>query len=294
MELSSRVTTEYKNAPLIEYLAGRFKYLSRDEWVERIKSGAITLNKELCQPDSVVKQGDWVTYNAPDRSPPRRDYTILFEDDYLLGVDKAPHLLVHASGPYIQENLIYQLRTWNEPPLPDTHLINRLDRETSGVILIAKGKPMLRIMSQQFAETAVQKTYLALVDGVMKKSNGVIERGILQLPKDDGPPKYVVSDAPEAKAATTHFELVEIIGETYSLVRLFPKTGRTHQLRVHMASIGHPIVGDKVYGRSSNIDRQLLHCHSNTFVHPKTEKKMTIAAPIPADMQAVIDEARSG
>lgn len=290
MELSSKVTAEFKNVPLIDYLATRFKYLSREEWLVRIADGRITHQNNPATPTTIVTQGDIVTYHAPDTSPPRRDYDVLYEDQWLLGVNKAPHLLVHASGPFIQENLIYQLRHWNDPPLPDAHLVNRLDRETSGVVLVAKNKAVLRQLSQQFAQTAVHKTYLALVHGRPSPSAGTIDASLIKLPKDEGPPRFAVSNEPAAKTAVTGYALIHPVGDDFSLIRLSPKTGRTHQLRVHLALLGHPIVGDKVYGQDSLADRHLLHCSSNRFIHPGTKNPLTIDAPLPADMRQFLDE----
>lgn len=293
MQLSSKVTADFKNVPLIDYLATRFKYLSRDEWLVRIENGRISHNDQLCQAETLVTQGDIVTYTMPDDAEPRQDYTVLYEDDWMMAVDKAPDLLVHAVGPFIRENLIYQLRTWHTPPLPDIHLVNRLDRDTSGVILLAKSKDILRQMSALFAETAVQKTYLAIVHGQPAQPSGTIDHPIIKLPKDDGPPRFAPSDDPKAKTAVTHYETVEPLGNKHTLLRLFPKTGRTHQLRVHLLAIGCPIVGDKVYGRSDTAQRQYLHCHSNTFIHPHTQTQTTITAPLPADMQTFINEAKN-
>lgn len=292
MIISSKVTAQYKQVPLLDYLATRFKYMTREEWRERIENGRITHNGNACQPDTLVTQGDLIAYDMPDTSPPRQDYTVLYEDEHLLGVSKPPHLLVHASGPFIQENLIYQIRTWHKPPLPNAHLINRLDRETSGVILLAKDKETLKLMSQQFAETAVTKTYLALVHGQPNPSSGIISHSLIKLPKDDGPPRFAPSTAPEAKTAVTQYETLKPVGNGYALLRLAPKTGRTHQLRVHLDALGHPIVGDKVYGgengRLPHITRHYLHCHSNQFAHPHTHQPISVTAPIPDDMQTFL------
>lgn len=294
MELSSKVTADYKNVPLISYLSQRFRYLSRQEWQERIADGRLKHNGVAAQATTMVTQGDIVSYTMPDDTPPRQDYTVLYEDEWLLGVNKPPHLLVHASGPFIQENLIYQIRQWHTPPLPRAHLVNRLDRETSGVILVAKDKETLRLMSQQFAQTAVEKRYLALVAGIPDPAHGVIEQSIIQLAKDDGPPRFAISQSPAAKTAVTEYQIQQSFKDQYALLRLTPKTGRTHQIRVHLAAIGHPIIGDKVYGgltegQKQPIKRHLLHCHQNQFNHPVTQTTTVVQAPLPADMQAFID-----
>jgi RluA family pseudouridine synthase len=191
------------------------------------------------------------------------------------------------------------------------NLINRLDKETSGVILLAKDKKTLRRMSRQFAVGTVTKTYLAIVHGTPNPASGTIS---LPIGKVDVPGKgdHFGIDAVGGKTAVTHYETLKTYkihrkgrgerGEEIveiALLRLEPKTGRTHQLRVHTKALGHPIVGDKRYGivdeeiRTANgrllLERQALHCTATSFQHPHTGAECPIAAPLPTDLNKFLD-----
>ncbi len=310
MVVSSKVPAEYKQVPIVEYLAARFTYLSVDEWRERVENGRFTHNTLPCTPDTLVTQGDIVAYHMPDADepPPQLEYTVLYEDDWLLGINKPGNLLVHAKGRFVRENLIYQLRTYHNPPLPHVNLINRLDKETSGVILLAKDKKTLRQMSRQFAVGDVTKTYLALVHGIPTPASGTID---LPIGKVDAPGKgdHFGIDEVGGKTAVTHYKTLKTCkiyrrgrgeeGEDeIPLLQLTPKTGRTHQLRVHMQTLGHPIVGDKRYGivdeeiRTQNgrllLARQALHCAATSFQHPHTGAECLIEAPLPTDLNKLL------
>ncbi len=309
MVVSSKVPAQFKQVPIVAYLAARFTYLSADEWRERVENGRLTRNAHPCTPDTLVTQGDIITYHMPetDEPPPQLEYTILYEDDWLLGINKPGNLLVHAKGRFVRENLIYQLRTYHDPPLPAVNLINRLDKETSGVILLAKDKETLRRMSRQFAMGEVTKTYLAIVHGVPTPASGTIS---LPIGKVDAPGKgdHFGIDEVRGKTAVTHYETLQTCKihhrgheereEEIALLRLTPKTGRTHQLRVHTKALGHPIVGDKRYGvvdeliRTQDgallLKRQALHCAATSFQHPHTGEECLIEAPLPTDMAAFL------
>lgn len=290
MQLSSKVTASYKNVPLLTYLSGRFSYLSHDEWAARIAEGRLQCNGRIAQADTQVTQGDVVVYDLPEPdAPPIAPLDIVYDDPWLLAVNKPADLMVHASGPFVQQNLIYHLR--QQQGNDQLFLVNRLDRDTTGVILVAKEKETLRQLSQQFADSQVEKVYLALVNGRPPQHNGRIDLPLVKLPKDDGPPRFAVRHDASAKDALTEYELVRPVGNGDSLLRLFPKTGRTHQLRVHMQAIGCPIVGDKVYGRADTAPRHLLHCASTTFIHPHSQQPVTVTAPLPADMTDFIGHA---
>lgn len=284
MIVSSKVTADFKHLPVIDYLAGRFGYLSREAWLMRIAEGRIRCNGAVCTAETIVTQGDVVAYEMP--LPPLTDipqHPVLYEDEWLLAVNKPAGLMVHAQGPFVQQNLIFHLRQrW---PDDELHLVNRLDMDTTGLIWLAKGKETLRLMSQQFAQTAVSKTYLAIVHGVPDPAAGTIDLPLKKLPKDDGPPRFAVAEIGEGKTAVSAYELVDIKNKTFALLRLFPQTGRTHQLRVHCAALGCPIVGDKVYGKPDSAPRHFLHCSATTLTHPQTQRPLTVKAPLAKDME---------
>lgn len=305
MILSSTVPVQYKDLPLIDYLAARFTYLSRDEWMTRIENGRLTINGRSAAAETIVHQGDEVAYALPELPSVsvNFNYAIIYEDDWLLGINKPGNLLVHAAGKYVAANLIYHLRNVHQPPYPHAHLVNRLDKDTSGVVVVAKGKDTLKIMSRLFATYGVEKVYVALVHGVPVPRRGVIHRPIGRVPSLRGVYRYGTEGAENPKEAITHYQVTETFGDDYALLELKPQTGRTHQLRVHLAQLGHPIVGDRLYTMSDEaylasfdetavgdlpINRQALHCARNSFRHPYTDETCTITAPLPPDMQALL------
>jgi len=316
MMLSSQVPRSLAKAPLVEYLAKRFTYLTRDEWCARIAEGRIRCNGTVCSGRESVRGGDTVSYDVPEFTEPASDlrFRIIYEDDWILGIDKPGNLLVHRSGKAFRNNLMFQLRCVHTPQYPSANAVSRLDRETSGVMLVAKDIDTLRRMHEAFLKHAVEKLYYAVVHGVPSPARGTINLPIGKDLASSIPCRFWVNTE-NARDAVTGYEVQETFGTTYSAVELRPRTGRTHQLRVHMAAIGHPIAGDKVYGREagnhaagerqrigdgerktepqnrhncSGIDRQALHCRSLRFVHPCTNEPCEISAEPPDDMKELI------
>ena len=298
MIVSSKVTAVFHQKPLLTYLAGRFTYQTSEVWQARIEAGEVTCNGRTATPQHIVRQGDVIACDLPDPPMPdvNLDYQIVYQDNWLLAVNKPGNLKVHGHGRFIKANLVYQLRHNHTPPYPKATLINRLDRDTSGVVLLARDADTLRHVQAQFAERTVQKTYLAVVHGIPEWQSREVDLPIDRLPSAEGVYRYGVMA--EGKPAQTLVELVRPFPPHHALVRLTPKTGRTHQLRVHLAAIGHPIVADKRYGiddeavRTENgrllLTRQALHCAATQFQHPQTGSDCTITAPLPADLQALL------
>lgn len=310
MIVSSRVPAGFQNALVVDYLAARFTYFSQDEWAERVVDGRIACNDAVCDLTTTVRQGDRVAYHLdePDEPPDIPAYRIIYEDEWLLGIDKPPGLLMHASRQFVRENLIFHLRQWHEPPFPEAHLVNRLDKDTSGVVLVGKTKAAAVSVQQQFRETAVAKIYLAIVHGHPEADEGVIDQPIGRLPSLPGVHRYGSEGAENPKEAQTAYRVRQRLATSplSALVELHPHTGRTHQLRVHLAAMGHPIVGDTLYTLSDAdflaqydeaktapapepLPRQALHCAATTIFHPETGEPVTVTAPLPADMVAWIE-----
>ncbi|MFP4418012.1 MAG: RluA family pseudouridine synthase, partial [Chitinispirillaceae bacterium] len=268
--------------------------------------GRLYCNDRLCMVDSVVSAGDRITYNMPDFTEPPADlsYSIIYEDDYFLGINKPGNLLVHRSGKSVRSNLIYQLRYVHKPCWVDAHIANRLDRETSGVVMVAKHKDALTAMQKLFAGRDVEKDYRAVIIGVPSVRSTRIDAPVGRDTSSSVNSRFCV-DGHNAKTAVTEMRLLKRWGTCYSLIRLKPHTGRTHQLRVHMAHLGHVIAGDKLYGLSDEqftrwretpeafagvfpMQRQALHCKSLEFIHPFTGAQCRIQAPYPPDFNAFI------
>lgn len=288
MNVSSKVPAHYHHHTLVDYLTHRFTYLTAGQWAEQVAAGRVWHNGRLAPtPTSQVCQGDEVACDVPDFAPPPANfnYTLVYEDDWLVGVDKPAGLRVHGNGRFTQANLIYHLRHLHQPPFPTVDLANRLDAQTSGVVLLAKDKETLRLLHEQFATQAVAKTYLALVHGTIRPASGQIDLPIAKQAPGLRYSPFVAADLPHAKAALTVYETVETLANGVSLLRLWPQTGRTHQLRVHLTAVNHPILGDDIYGRADTAPRLALHCHHTHFTHPHTGQTCHIHAPWPADLQ---------
>lgn len=311
MIVSSKVTAVYHQKPLLDYLAGRFTYQSRETWRERVLAGDVQCNGRPAQPDQIVRQGNVIACDLPEPPLPNvnLDYEIIYEDAWLLAVNKPGNLRCHGHGRFVQANLIYQLRHNHTPPYPEAALINRLDKDTSGVVLLARDKETLRDVQAQFAAQTVEKTYLAVVEGIPNPAVQEVDLPIGRLPSTKGVYRFGVVDG--GKPAQTTLELVrplpqaqcKLLSATHALVQLTPKTGRTHQLRVHLAALGHPIVGDRLYTMSDAdflawcedkqsdnglLPRQALHSAQTTICHPHSKRPLTLTAPLPADIQSLI------
>lgn len=303
MIVSSKVTAVFHKKSLLDYLAGRFTYQTRETWQVRIEAGDVTWNGRTTTPLQIVKQGDVIACDLPDPPLPavNLDYQIVHEDAWLLAVNKPGNLKVHGHGRFIQANLIYQLRHNHAPSYPEATLINRLDRDTSGIVLLARDSDTLRNVQTQFAERTVQKVYFAVVRGIPTWQTQTVNLPIGRMPSAEGIYRYGVTD--DGKEAETMMELIRPFPPNYALIRLTPKTGRTHQLRVHLAALGHPIVGDRLYtmndadylawceDKSSDdapLPRHALHCAQTTIWHPHLKRPFTCTAPLAPDIYAFL------
>jgi RluA family pseudouridine synthase len=290
----------------VDYLSNRFTYFSRDQWKDRILGHSVLVNQTGATVDVVLRPGDMVSYVVPDFPEPDADtrYNVAYEDEWILGVNKPGNLLVHKAGKSITKNLVFLLRHMSGNPLWATvHAVSRLDRETSGLVLFAKDMECLRKLQRDFAGGAVAKEYLAIVHNAPKEPWCTVNLPIGPSTASAISYKFGINSE-KGKSACTHMHLACSKGG-YSLVLARPTTGRTHQIRIHCAAIGVPIVGDKLYGMSEaaylswrndphgmenmlEFPRQALHCMRLTFDHPATKKKISLESPIPQDMAALM------
>lgn len=283
------------------YLAGRFTYRSLEEWRDRIRGGEILLNGELSAPDRILALHDRIEYFPGDLPEPEADlrYRIAYEDEELLVVDKSGNLCVHPSGPFFRHTLWHLLCS----KYGRIYLVNRLDRETSGLLIAAKNPRTAAKLGRP--GWLIRKEYLALVFG--RFDTPVEARGFLV--PDTGSAvrkkrRFVFGERPPEGAV--HPESArsllepEIPGGRYSLVRAVPETGRLHQIRATLFSLGWPLVGDKLYGpdetiylkiRSGSISaadraalvlpRQALHSARLIFRHPVSGAEIVTDSPLP-------------
>jgi len=311
MVLTAAIPVSVKPGLLADYLAGRFTYHGRDDWIVQMAEGRVRLNGARCRADTMVTGGDTVSYEPLpfDEPPADRAFGVVYEDEWLLAVDKPGNLLVHRSGRAFTTNLMHLVRTgYRTAPLPDAGAVNRIDRETSGIVLVAKESRYLKHFTRLFGAHAVRKEYCAIVHNRFDDSLAVIDRPV---GPDAGSAiryKHAI-DEQGGKPARTSVESVEHLGDAFSVVRLVPLTGRTHQIRVHCRCVGNPVVGDKLYSMDEvryqawrddpaahphglPMDRQALHCASVTLHHPFLNREVCISAALPQDMRAFIEKHR--
>lgn len=211
---------------------------------------------------------------------------IIYEDDYLLVVNKPPYMNTIPSREHPIGSLANALLSYYEKIdlSAATHIVTRLDRNTSGLVLIAKHRHVHHLLSQQQKSGLVKRTYVALVQGIVQDEYGTIEAPIGR--KSDSIIEREVSD--KGQYACTHYQLLQCYNG-YSYIELRLETGRTHQIRVHMSYLGHPLLGDDLYGGDTSfIDRQALHCKRIAFVHPFQKEMLNFEIPNPTDIEKFI------
>ena len=293
-----------KGFRLDQFLALHFPAISLTRLRTAIKQGDARLNGRTTYSGWIVQAGDQVTIqldpDAPTSAMPEKiPLEVLFEDEDLLIVNKPVGLLSHPSHKEKSGTLLNAIayHLLHSPKLPTSVprpiLLHRLDRDTSGVIALAKSERANRIIAKAFRERRVKKHYLALVYGVVAAEAGMIDAPIGHEPNLW--PRWCVKDGGDA--SQTNFTVKQRFAE-HTLLELEPLTGRTHQLRLHCTHIGHPIVGDPVYqggdktmvqaSSDLKLNHQLLHAHSLAFRHPSTGEELCVTAPLPAEWAGIL------
>jgi RluA family pseudouridine synthase len=291
----------------IDWLAQRFTYFDAAGWREHFAAGRIQRNGERARVDDVLQAGDRLVFTPVAPAPrPELSLTILHDDADLVAVDKPPHLVAHREGAFGHNTFLPELerRVGAVAPL---HLLHRLDRETSGVLLLARHADAVRALQPQFADGTIEKRYLALVHGRVAAATFTIDAPIGPAGGAIAARRAVAPHTPGAKPARTDVAVRERFA-AHTLLDVTPRTGRTHQIRVHLAHAGHAIVGDVLYGDSEArylafvqhlkaggdprwpgerpAGRHLLHAHSLSLRHPRTGAPLVLQAPPPADFTA--------
>lgn len=288
-ELAFKV--EVESARLDEYVARKVVRLSRTQARKLIVDGRIVVEDVTVKPSFRVTFGQVIKvlsgfseFSALE--PEDIPIEILYEDDDILVVDKPAGLAVHPGAGHPSGTLVNAL-IYLRPALKGIGsserpgIVHRLDLDTSGVMVIAKNLASHAHISEQFAQRSVNKIYLALVKGRLTQTEAIIDAPIGRDPSNRQ--KMNVVDG--GKSAKTRYKVLKSIGD-HQLLEVKLLTGRTHQIRVHLASIGHSIIGDSLYGKKSKtIDRQFLHSHLLELVHPSTERSMAFKSPLPLDLK---------
>lgn len=293
---------------------------SRSSIHRLLEEGLVSLEDRPPRASCRIRKGDWIVVRIPqppepvDVAPGDFEIAIVHEEKLMIAVDKPAGLAVHPSGRRVHGTLIHYLHKRYRRPEDPAHdviprLLHRIDRETSGVVAVGLDEQFHSAVRKQFEERRVEKTYLAVVHGCPSPREGRIE---LPIGPDKRSPirlKLTVVHGEDGLPAITRYR-VRRAGSRFSLVELWPETGRTHQIRVHMEAIGCPLVGDKIYGVAPDIflacldreatlsdeqrarlvlDRHALHSHRLVFEHPLHGKGFTLEAPLPAELAALVE-----
>jgi 23S rRNA pseudouridine1911/1915/1917 synthase len=288
---------------LDKVLAGQVPDLSRSAAQRLIEAGRVTVNGDPVKASYKVSPGDQVVAFLPSDTPPGLvpeaiPLQIVYEDQALLVVDKPAGMVVHPAPGHPGGTLVNALlahctelaASGDERP----GIVHRLDRDTSGLILVAKSDKARRALQRQFKDRQVSKAYLVLLDGHLQPAWGRIEASIGRDPQH----RQRMTVLAGGREAVTEYHVLEQFAHQvgpaagdYTLVEAQPLTGRTHQIRVHFASIHHPVVGDEVYGRRRQrlpVPRQFLHARRLGFRHPLTGERLSLEAPLPEELSAVL------
>lgn len=281
------------------WLAATLPTLSRARIQSLIRAGDITLDGAMVKPGQLLATGMRVTVCPPPVKPTELvpepiPLDILYEDDVLLGLNKPPGLVVHPGAGHAQGTLVNAL-LHHCPNLPGIGreqrpgIVHRLDKDTSGVLVVAKTEVALDGLARQFKDRVVQKQYTAFVCGRPSPAEGVIDATIARDPHHRQRMRAMVAGGRTAKSRY----IVRELFANAAVVDVRIETGRTHQIRVHLAHIGHPVLGDTTYGRHRTlcdgtvVPRQMLHAARLSFVHPISGNTLTLEAPLPEDMQQI-------
>jgi 23S rRNA pseudouridine1911/1915/1917 synthase len=286
-----QVTGKGRGMRLDRFLADQLPHYSRSRLQTLIRQGHVMLNERKSRPREMLHTGDVIRLVEPPlekiaTAPENIPLNILFEDDDLLVINKPAGMVVHPGAGNTSRTLVNALLTHcrtlsgiggKERP----GIVHRLDKETSGCLVVAKNDATHHNLSRQFADRTVEKIYLALVAGTMPKPHGIIDLSIGRHPKHR---QRMAVNKQRGRSARTDYRVVESRGRI-SLIECVLHSGRTHQIRVHLHHLGHPILGDKVYGRQRSCEfvRQMLHAWKLGFAHPRDGKWLTFEAPAPAD-----------
>lgn len=299
---------------LDNFLMRHLKGVPKTHVYRIIRSGEVRVNKGRASAEQRVEAGDVVRLPPvrvsaqiqakADAPAPAREFPVLMEDECMMAIDKPAGVAVHG-GSGVSFGVIEQLRR-ARPALANLELVHRLDRETSGVLLVAKKRSALKNLQDQFRDRETGKTYLALVLGLWPSNKKVIDSPLMKYTIQNGANggvgegerrvKVVGKDDPNGMRSITLVRVARTVGP-YTLLEVTIKTGRTHQIRVHLASQGHPIAGDDKYGdfehnkllQKMGLKRMFLHAWQLKFQHPQSHRPVSLQAPLPPELKNFVD-----
>jgi 23S rRNA pseudouridine1911/1915/1917 synthase len=298
---------------LDQFLASRGKNLTRSRAQVLIRGGQVRVNEGTAKPSYRLKAGDRITLSIPlarpyDLEPQQVDFSVIHEDATLIVLDKPPGVVIHPAPGHYEGTLVHgllrhcrDLAGIGGEVRPG--IVHRLDKDTSGLMVVVKNDYAHASLSAQFKARKVNKQYIAIVHGIIQGHEGIID---LPISRHAVRRKEMSVTPSGGRSALTQWRKQEELLGRFSLLVVNPRTGRTHQIRVHLSHVGHPIAGDPVYGfrkiwwkkhfplGEGFVTRQMLHAEKLGFVHPDSGEYREFTAPMPEDMARVLDLLRKG
>lgn len=289
---------------LDKYLAEQFPEQTRSYLQKLIKDGEVLVNEKKVKTGYQLSIGDEVCVNIPepkelDVEPQNMHLDIVYEDDDVILVNKPKGMVVHPAPGHTTDTLVNGLLYHCKDNLSGINgvarpgIVHRIDRDTTGILIVCKNDLSHNSIAEQLKKHTITRRYRALVHGNIKNDQGTVEGAIGRHPVDR---KKMAINERNGKPAVTHYKVLERFGN-YTFIECVLETGRTHQIRVHMSSIGHPLVGDEVYGPTKcpfKLQGQCLHAMVLGFVHPKTGEYMEFAAELPEYFQDLLKKLEKG
>ncbi len=293
------VCEKLNNQRIDKGVAEFFGDLTRSYVKKLTDEGNILINGKKAKASSKLLCGDRVEINLPDPEPVGAEaqdipLDIVYEDDSLLVINKPRGMVVHPAAGNYDGTLVNALLAHCGSSLSTINgvirpgIVHRLDKDTTGLLVAAKGDAAHLALSEQLKTRTLKRRYFALVHSNIKEDGGTVDKNLKRSPSDRK--KIAVCTAGEGRSAVTHYSVLERFGR-YTYINCDLDTGRTHQIRVHMRWLGHPIVGDKTYGVKNeefNLVGQLLHAGKIGFIHPKSREYMEFTVPLPEDFEKVL------
>lgn len=299
MKQTWQVDEAFHNLRIDKYLSDQAEDLSRSRIQDLIQQECVWINRKTCKSNTKVKCGDLVEIDIPKEEeisvePQNIPLDIRYEDNDVIVINKGKGMVVHPSAGHNQNTLVnallyhcHDLSGINGVLRPG--IVHRIDKDTTGLIIVAKNDAAHRSLAEQLQKKEVNRLYYALVHGVINHDFGTIDAPIARDPKD----RQKMCVAENGKPARTHFRVIERFAQ-FTLVECRLETGRTHQIRVHMKYINHPVAGDPKYSyrRVYQEYGQYLHAYQLTFVHPRTKETIVVEAPCPQYFTDTLTELR--
>ena len=300
-KLSFNINSEEEGQRIDKYLSTMIEGKSRSFVQGLIDEKKVKANSKVIKSNYKLKKGDFIEVEVPEPvelnvSAEEMNLDIVYEDEDVLVVNKEKGIVVHpAPGNYtgtLVNGILHHcsdLSGINGVIRPG--IVHRIDKDTSGILVIAKNDEAHNDLAAQFKEHSIKREYYALVEGKFSKVEGTVDKPISRDKKE----RIKMAINSDGKRAVTHYEVLEQYNKGVSLVKCTLETGRTHQIRVHMASIGHPLVGDLVYGykrQKFNIEGQALHAKTLGFIHPRTKEYMEFTSELPNYFKELLEKLR--